>query len=281
MIRYPGGKSKLRKQIIIRIAKMFDGEEYVEPFFGGGSVGLNVLKDINVKKIWINDLDLGVASLWTSVIRFPEMLKKVVTEFEPSVELFDKFKDLLQTRPHLKIPEEVVNWGLMKLAIHQISYSGLGVKSGGPLGGRDQKSKYKIDCRWSPSYICKRIDEYHKMFSEVEVRYNCCSSRDFLAVIDGWKDFIFYLDPPYFVKGRDLYQYGFSNNDHFVLADLLKSTTCKWILSYDDCEEIRELYSWAHIEEIEQVSYSITALKNKETGERMSRNKSELLITKG
>jgi len=43
--------------------------------------------------------------------------------------------------------------GFKKLAIHQISYSGLGTKSGGPLGGKSQESIYKIDCRWSPKHI--------------------------------------------------------------------------------------------------------------------------------
>ena len=44
----------------------------------------------------------------------------------------------------------IVDIGFKKLAIHQISYSGLGTMSGGPLGGAGQKSQYKIDCRWSP-----------------------------------------------------------------------------------------------------------------------------------
>ena len=48
-------------------------------------------------------------------------------------------------------------FGFMKIAVHQLSYSGLGLRSGGPLGGRSQASPYKIDCRWSPEYIYKKM----------------------------------------------------------------------------------------------------------------------------
>ena len=37
--------------------------------------------------------------------------------------------------------ENQISKAFKKLAIHQISYSGLGTKSGGPLGGEKQQSK--------------------------------------------------------------------------------------------------------------------------------------------
>jgi hypothetical protein len=84
-------------------------------------------------------------------------------------------------------------------------------------------------------------------------------------------------DPPYYVKGGDLYQHGFTVADHERLAVALKETKHAWVLSYDDCFEVRRLYDWACVEPLE-VSYSITATKDKETGHRLSRTKSELLI---
>lgn len=71
--RYPGGKSKLRNQIAKRLAEQagHDGLEYREPFFGGGSIGLKLLSEnTNITKLWINDKDIGIACLWTSVIRY-------------------------------------------------------------------------------------------------------------------------------------------------------------------------------------------------------------------
>ncbi len=282
--RYPGGKSKLRKQIagkLNSIAKNNDFE-YREPFFGGGSIGILMLEESpNIKEVWINDFDLGIACLWTTVIRRPDLLKKEVLEFKPSIEMFDKFKEeLTGEMPELDSDVKVTNFGFKKLAIHQISYSGLGTKSGGPLGGREQKSAYKIDCRWSPHYICKKIDILHERFSKLSIRGNICTNLDFCELINDTQcSAIIYLDPPYFVKGNDLYQHGFSENDHIRLAECLRATKHQWVLSYDDCPEIRKYYNWANVEEIDGVSYSITATKDKETGERRSRSKLELLIS--
>ena len=53
----------------------------------------------------------------------------------------------------------------------------------------------------------------------------------------------FYLDPPYY-KTEDYYEnVGFDKHDHVRLYELLMSNKGKWLLSYNDCEYIRDLYS--------------------------------------
>jgi DNA adenine methylase len=266
--RYPGGKSKIGKIIINKLLAIINNNkelEYREPFFGGGSIGLNFLKNIPDKNnIWINDYDYGISNLWTSVICFSEELKKRVKNYKPSVESFYELKkDLLLGS------DDVLDSGFKKLVIHQISYSGLGTRSGGPLGGKKQSSKYKIDCRWSPDYICKRIDEFNLLFSKYKLKENICTKHDFSKLItDCDKMSLLYLDPPYYLKGGDLYQYSFNVKDHYRLSVLLKNTKHHWILSYDDTPEIREMYYWAKIEEINNINYTI----------KTSRSKSELLI---
>ena len=39
--------------------------------------------------------------------------------------------------------------------------------------------------------------------------------------------------------------------EHAELARLLRDTVADWRLSYDDCQEIRDLYSWADFKELE------------------------------
>lgn len=280
--RYPGGKFKLRDQITERLAEQAGcaGLEYREPFFGGGSIGLNLLsEDTGITKIWINDKDVGIACLWTAVIRFHDDFKERVRSFTPSVEAFYELRDELTMVSAMPVePASIVDLGFKKLAVHEISYSGLGTKSGGPLGGVGQKSQYKIDCRWSPDYICKKVDKLHDMFAAIEVRGKCCTSRDFADVIEDTRcPALLYLDPPYYVKGNDLYQHGFTIDDHQRLANALRDTEHAWVLSYDDCREVRQLYNWANVEPLE-VNYSITAARDKDTGNRLSRTKTELLI---
>lgn len=271
--RYPGGKNKLKDIIIGKILTISkDCNTYVEPFFGGGSIGLNLLKDhhLTFSKIWINDKDVGIVCLWDTVIRFPQSLKDKIKNFTPTVETFETFKRDLLTCDTIE-ESEVIELGFKKLVVHQTSYSGLGTKSGGPLGGKSQKSKYKIDCRWSTKSIYKKINDIHNLFYQYNSSTIQCTDLDFQKIIEqssNEKTFI-YLDPPYYIKGNELYQHGFSQKDHERLAETLKNTKSKWLLSYDDCPEIRELYKWANIEEI-NVNYTINT----------SRTKKELLINR-
>ena len=280
--RYPGGKAKLCGRILHHLSRLMDDSitQYRELFFGGGSVGIKyVQKKECPKQIWLNDKDVGIACLWTSVIRYPDSLKKLVLAYKPTVDSFYQLKnDLLNTTSVPDTEEEVAQVGFNKLALHQITYSGLGLKSGGPLGGVAQLSKYKVDCRWSPAYICKKINTVHKVFSNKEVIHEACTSYDFEKIItDTSMKALLYLDPPYFVKGSQLYHESFTHQDHTRLCENLKNTQHKWLLSYDACEEIKEMYSWATIEEVE-VNYSITASKDTATGARQSRTKKEFFI---
>lgn len=51
----------------------------------------------------------------------------------------------------------------------------------------------------------------------------------------------FYCDPPYF-SSEYVYQCGFTWDDHLRLKNTLANSKGKWLVSYNDCEEIRELY---------------------------------------
>jgi DNA adenine methylase len=257
MFRYPGGKTKLKTRIIEKLAE-FKKTEYREPFFGGGGVGLSFLTKNQAQDVWLNDKDTGIFCLWHSVMYEHERLKDVVRYFVPVVNDFYAFKKELLDAPDN--PENKVYYGFLKLAIHQISYSGLGTKSGGPLGGKNQSSKYKIDCRWSPDYICSKIDKMHNLFKRFNTKFTNLDFQELISDIQ--VDSLIYLDPPYYVKGNDLYQYGFTLDDHNRLCKLLQDTKHTWVLSYDDCPEIRELYKWAKIEELNAI-YSITGSRKK------------------
>ncbi len=66
----------------------------------------------------------------------------------------------------------------------------------------------------------------------------------------------FYCDPPYYGCGK-CYEHDLTEADHKRLAATLRSIKGKFMLSYDDCAEIKDLYNWAHIEEVE-TRYSLT-----------------------
>lgn len=260
--RYPGGKSKVSTQIIAKIkelSKDIKGGEYREPFFGGGSIGLKIIALNAFDKYWINDKDIGICNLWNALIGYHDLLKDKVMAFKPSTEAFYDFKECL-TGDLTKSSLSATEIGFRKLAIHQISYSGLGTKSGGPLGGQDQTSNYKVDCRWSPKYICKKIDKLHALFLGKNIK---CTSVDFSQMIDDNAKAMIYLDPPYYVKGGQLYQHSFGVEDHNRLASSLKHCNNKWLLSYDACPEIYNLYGdWSEADEL-AINYSINGSRSK------------------
>ena len=59
----------------------------------------------------------------------------------------------------------------------------------------------------------------------------------------------FFIDPPYYEKGQTLYLNGLDTNYHEALAEQLKHMeAAAWVITYDDCPEIRRLYrAWAAI----------------------------------
>lgn len=267
--RYPGGKKKLKDQIFEKIDERFHkGMVYIEPFFGAGSIGLHVAKSLKPKLFWINDFNIGIYCIWKSLFSYQDELISRVKEYMPKVEDFYSFKhDLKSTFTCPKTKEGIVDLALKKIAIHQMSFSGLGTMSGGPLGGAKQTSKYKIDCRWSPDYMIKKIKKYRLDFEGSTTHVSCFDFSECFNI--GHCEAVMYLDPPYFEKGNDLYQDCFSIEDHEKLRDCLKGVSCQWVLSYDDCKEIREMYSWANIDVVE-ASYTIKG----------SRKKKELIITR-
>lgn len=68
-------------------------------------------------------------------------------------------------------------------------------------------------------------------------------NQDFQVLIKHYDrpDAFIYCDPPYF-SSEYVYDCGFTMDDHIRLHDTLKSAQGKWLLSYNDCPEIRELY---------------------------------------
>lgn len=83
------------------------------------------------------------------------------------------------------------------------------------------------------------IQELQERMAEVVVE-----NQDFETLIRHYDrpDSFFYLDPPY-LSTEDMYAVEFGWDDHVRLRDMLKDIQGKFLLSYNDCPEIRELYA--------------------------------------
>lgn len=271
VIRYPGSKAKLVKQITAQfpyemsLPLWMDHNmwEYREPFFGAGAIGFSILRLLPPScSAWLNDIDYGIICLWRAVRTELDNLYQMIDNFKPSIEAYEKFK-----REDGQKNLDPIRAGFQKLALHQMSYAGLGYMSGGPLGGQDQdNSKYPIDCRWNSSYLKGTIKDCHRILNRIPKLKITCD--DFSQLIDGNQKAFLYLDPPYYEKGPQLYKHSMTEDDHVRLAKMLRGQS-NWILSYDDHHHIRKLYDWAHVKQIE-VQYTTAMIhgvqrpKNKE-----------------
>ena len=90
-------------------------------------------------------------------------------------------------------------------------------------------------------------------------------NRDFDKLIQSYdrSSTLFYLDPPYY-KTERYYQGGFKREDHKRLREALRNIRGKFILSYNDCPEIRELYQGYEIIEVDRNNNLATGKRYKE-----------------
>ena len=106
--------------------------------------------------------------------------------------------------------------------------------------------------RYSYSSSCKSFAsqpfDIRKLFGLIQELENrmanvVVENQDFETLIRHYdrNDAFFYLDPPYF-STEDMYVVEFGWDDHVRLHNTLKNINGKFLLSYNDCPEIRELY---------------------------------------
>ena len=133
-----------------------------------------------------------------------------------------------------------MNLGFATFYLNRTNRSG--ILNGGVIGGVNQTGKWLIDARFKKEDLIRKIEIIAQHKQRIEVL-----NEDGLAVIKQFADMpssLFYIDPPYYFKGSLLYFNSYNHNDHGRLAELLNSLTeTKWMLSYDDVPQIRDLYS--------------------------------------
>jgi len=272
MFRYPGTKRKISKIISEKIIRYYYDNDclstccYVEPFIGTGAICLDLLQNINIKYFLINDRDIGISCLWNSILKYPKEICEYIRKFKPKVSSFFEFKEILEDNSLLKKmleDEKNISYiGFLKVAVHQLSYSGLGLMAGGPIGGKEQKSKYSISDRWSPQKLIKKIQKYSNLFHQKTIINDECLCDDYVDIIKkSPSNSFFYFDPPYFEKGPELYYHSFSFEEHIRFRNILKQMEQPWMLSYDYVVDIKHLYSWAPQIEI-NLAYTINGPKH-------------------
>ncbi|RMH45508.1 MAG: DNA adenine methylase [Gammaproteobacteria bacterium] len=244
-LRYPGSKKRLSDYICDTLLQNnFTPSLYVEPFVGGGSVFLKLLQEDLIEKAVLIDRDPWVASFWRTVFWDTDWLLKQIEEAVVTLGEWERLKN--------GNPKTTRERAWTCLFLNRTSFSGILEKTAGPLGGKSQKGRYKIDCRFPRETLISRIKNIskyrEKVFAILDLSWNdglvWINNKQKKGVLPSDRVF-YYFDPPFFNKASALYRYYFNNGDHRRLRDALLQLTDKWILSYDSAEEVEELYGTA------------------------------------
>ncbi|MGQ0709648.1 MAG: DNA adenine methylase [Rhodoferax sp.] len=233
ILRYPGSKARFRDFIAKAIAlNTARPQLFVEPFCGGASVSIALLEDGVVDKIAINDVDPLLSQLWSTVFskEGAEWLSKQVLKVPLTIDEWKRQKALT--------PESKRDAALKCLYLNRTSFNGIIHKSG-PLGGWGQKN-IQIGVRFNRQRLSDRILALSELRDKVTVGNQ--DWIDFCKQFSSNENAVFYLDPPYYHKAEQLYGHVFDEDGHEDLRNFLHGLNRLWLLSYDDAQEVRDLY---------------------------------------
>jgi DNA adenine methylase len=242
-LRYPGGKARFAPLItdVINTNELAGGH-YLEPYAGGAGVALVLLMDGVVSHIHINDADPAVAVFWRAAVQETAELIKLVASEPVTMEAWHHWRAMMLG----EIKGTQLERGFATLFMNRTNRSG--ILKGGVIGGKAQDGTYKLDARFMRDELCLRLERIGLHAEQISIYEEDAHKlllrcHQFLPSTS-----LIYLDPPYYVKGAGLYRNFYKHDDHAQIARLLGSTRFRrpWIVSYDNAEEIRTMYAYAH-----------------------------------
>lgn len=235
-LRYPGGKGKLTNYIklVFEQNQLLDGH-YVEPYAGGAGVAISLLILEYASCIHLNDLNPSIYAFWHSVVNEPEELCRRITDVRVTMDEWYRQKAIQDAEA-----PPLIDLGFSTFFLNRANRSGIIL--GGVIGGKEQTGKWKLDARFNKVDLCKRIQNIAMYASRIRL-YNLDAADMIQTVIPELPDrTLIYLDPPYYVKGQELYENHYSHPDHLAIAELVRGIRRPWIVSYDYAPEILEMY---------------------------------------
>lgn len=257
-LRYPGGKGKLTPFLkLVFEQNGLLGGHYVEPYAGGAGVALNLLIDDYASSIHLNDLNTSVFAFWHSVLNESELLCQRISDTEITMDEWYKQKAILSDHSN----HSLIDIGFSTFFLNRTNRSG--ILLAGVIGGKGQEGEWKLDARFNKVDLIGRIEKIALLRDQIHL-YNLDAGDLINKVLPSLPSkTLVYLDPPYYVKGKGLYQNHYQHDDHVAIANLVKEKIKQpWIVSYDHTTEIDDMYTG-----LSNITYGINySLQNRYKG---------------
>ena len=238
-LRYPGGKGKLIDFIkfVIEQNNLLDGH-YVEPYAGGAGIAFTLLFLEHASCIHLNDLNKSVYAFCHSVLHDNDALCAKIEKVDVTMTEWSKQKEIQQEPQRYSM----LDLGFSTFFLNRTNRSG--IINGGVIGGKNQSGKWKLDARFNKVDLIQRIQKIVRYSNKIRL-YNTDAEVFISTVLPALPDkTLVYLDPPYYVKGRGLYENHYVHKDHDRVSKLVQSSIKqRWIVSYDNATEVNAMYS--------------------------------------
>jgi len=240
-LRYPGGKSAMSGLLAeIRNLNGLGSYAVAEPFAGGAGASLILLYLEETPEIFINDIDGSIHDFWWAVLNRTQSFTDLISEKRPSMAEWRRQRAIYRDSSRTSRLKR----GFATFYLNRCNRSGI-ILNGGPIGGIQQTGEWKIGARYNKVELIRRCEK----IAEFKDRIHVSGSDGIQFIKQAWRETFYFVDPPYYNKGNTLYLNSLDDEYHKKLADQLKlMSDVPWILTYDDCPEIRKMYrGWAQI----------------------------------
>src|SRR5690606_20758450 len=239
-LRYPGGKRKLANfvKLVYRQNNLFGGI-YAEPYAGGAAVALSLLFGEYAGRILINDIDRSIFAFWKSVLDETEDLCRLISNAKLSVAEWERQRSVQDSDL-----ASILELGFSTFYLNRTNRSG--IIRGGIIGGKEQDGDWKIDARFNKSDLIRRIEKIARYRSRIKV--SNLDAAIFLNKLQPELDSssLVYLDPPYYVKGGDLYENHYDHEDHEIIASLSRYGFGQLFLKIEGLSRVCRLFVTAN-----------------------------------
>lgn len=251
-LRYPGGKACLYGAMKDIIAENgLTHRTYAEPYAGGCGLALSLLFTGVVREIHINDLDPSIWSFWHSVLEYTDVLVEHIQDAELTIDEWKRQREIYREQD----VSNPLQLGFAAFYLNRTNRSGI-IAHGGVIGGLAQQGNYLMDCRFNKKNLIERIQRVASYRDEIHL-YRL-DALDFLKKSSKIlpKKTLLCVDPPYFNKGSQLYTSFYRPEDHAALAKVIQGLELPWVVTYDNAEQIRNLYAKSRLHSFD-LQYSV------------------------
>lgn len=225
--RYPGGKTWFVPTARKWLASLDTSSTLVEPFCGGGIIGLTAAFESWVDKVLMAEKDPCVAAVWHTI------LGNDYQWLSDQIGSIDITPDSIQQLGKAE-SRSTRDLALSTIVRNRTSHGGILAKGSGMIKNGDGKG---LKSRWYPQTIQRRIKNIHQHSDRI-----CFRQYDALQLLEELKNdgrCAFFIDPPYTAAGKRLYT--FHDINHEQLFELVAQLKGHFLMTYDLCDKVRWL----------------------------------------